>query len=136
MSTYNSRTIVIHGKSVTKKNTITPTDQLQTKFGGMKNTQSVISYPKKIEEAIDNGTSAGPPKIPLEICRLIQSKRIEKNCKTQKDLAGKIKNPCVTVNEIQQMENGSMILNPDNRKKVQVVCRTLEISPVNLPKIA
>ena len=132
METYNKRTIVIRGKSVTKKNTITPTDQLETKFGATKNTQSVIPYAKKIEEAIDNGTSAGPPKIPRNIYCQIQSQRMEKGFKTQQDLAMIVKNPRVTVGDIKDMENGSMILNPQNRQKVQAVFRTLDIQ-IKLP---
>jgi len=135
MSSYDSRTIILHGKNI-KKNTITPADQLETKFGAKKNTQSVIPYAKKIEAAIDEGVAAGPPKIPKELSHLIQTTRLEKGYKTQKDLAQAVTSPNVTANEIQQMENGTMILNPQNRQKVQAVGRRLQLGALNLPKIA
>ena len=136
MSSYDSRTIIIHGsKNVPKKPTIATTDQLSNKFGAGKNSHTANFSAKKIETAIDEGKAAGPPKIPKEISQQIQTKRIEMGFKTQKDLAVAVTSPNVTVNEIQQMENGQMILNPVNRQKVQAVGRRLQLGALNLPKI-
>jgi hypothetical protein len=135
MSAYDSRTIILRGKNI-KENKITTTDQLETKFGAKKNTQSVIPYAKKIEEAIEQGTASVPPKIPKELSQLIQKTRIEKGYETQKKFAVAVTSPNVTSNEIQQMESGQMILNPQNRHKIQAVGRLLQLGPLNLPKIA
>jgi hypothetical protein len=56
--------------------------------------------------------------------------------KTQKELANSMNSPPVTVIEIQQMENGQMILTPQNRPKIQAVGRKLGLGQLNLPKFA
>ena len=134
MSNYDSRTIVLHNKNAQKKAEIASTDQLTSKFNAGKNTQSTIPYAAKIEKAVDDNTTTGPPKIPREVAQQIQTKRIAMGFKTQKDLANAMNSPPVTQNEIQQMENGQMILTPLNRPKVQAVGRKLGLGPLNLPK--
>lgn len=134
MSSYDSSTIIIHGKNLPKKPTIATTDQLEAKFGATKNTQNAIPYAKKIETAIDAGIATEPPKIPKDISQLIQTTRVKNGYKTQKDLALAITSPNVTTNEIRQMENGTMILNPQNRHKVQAIGRRLQLGALNLPK--
>ncbi len=134
MSNYDSRTIVLHNKNGQKKAEIASSDQLTSKFNAGKNTQSTIPYAAKIEKAVEDNTTTGPPKIPREVAQQIQTKRISMGFKTQKDLANAMNSPPVTQNEIQQMENGQMILTPLNRPKVQAVGRKLGLGPLNLPK--
>lgn len=135
MSSNNSHTVIIHGKSVPKKPVIASLDQIEAKFNANKNTQGTIPYTKKIETAIDGGTASGPPNIPQDLSKRIQLKRVEKGFKTQKEFAMTIKNPSVSVNEIQQMENGKMIMNTNNRTKVQAVGKSLCLGKLDLPKI-
>lgn len=134
MSTHICPTIVLTNKNGMKKPQITSSDQLGSKFNAGKNTQSAIPYAAKIEKAVEDGTAGGPPKIPREVSQQIQSKRIEMGFKTQKELANSMNSPPITVNELQQMENGQMILTPQNRPKVQAVGRKLNLGPLNLPK--
>ena len=137
MSTYDSRTIVLHNSNaINKKREALSPDQLGSKFNAGKNTQTTISSATKIEKAVEEGTVSKPPKIPREISQQIQTKRIEMGFKTQKDLANSMNSPPVTVIEIQQMENGQMILTPQNRPKIQAVGRKLGLGQLNLPKFA
>jgi hypothetical protein len=82
---------------------------------------------KKLEERIESGEFSGPPKIPRELGQKIQSTRIEKGFATQKSLIQAITKTQITSAEIQQMENGSYILNGANKQKLQAVCVKLNI---------
>ena len=82
---------------------------------------------KKLEERIESGEITGPPKIPLELSKKIQSTRIEKGFKTQKSLIQSITKTPITQAEIQQMENNTFLLNSANKQKLQAVCSSLGI---------
>ncbi len=82
---------------------------------------------KKLEQQIESGEMTGPPKIPRELGQKIQSTRIEKGYTTQKSLIQAITKTQITQAEIQQMENGSFLLNGANKQKLQAVCVKLGI---------
>jgi hypothetical protein len=82
---------------------------------------------KKLEQQIENGEMTGPPKIPRELAQKIQTTRIEKGFTTQKSLIQGITKTPITSAEIQQMENGSFLLNASNKPKLQAVCVKLGI---------
>jgi hypothetical protein len=82
---------------------------------------------KKLEQQIENGEMTGPPKIPRELAQKIQTTRIEKGFTTQKSLIQGITKTPITSAEIQQMENGSFLLNAANKPKLQAVCVKLGI---------
>jgi hypothetical protein len=82
---------------------------------------------KKLEQQIESGDMSGPPKIPRELGQKIQSTRIEKGFTTQKSLIQSITKTQITSAEIQQMENGSFLLNGTNKQKLQAVCVKLGI---------
>jgi hypothetical protein len=133
MSNYD-KTIVIRGKNPVKKGSTIPTDQILTKHNAAKNSPTTNMNASKIEKAIDEGVASGPPKIPKDVSQTIQQTRIVKGFNTQKELANSMNSPPITINELQQMENGQFLLSPQNRTKVQAVLRKLGINSVKLPK--
>jgi ribosome-binding protein aMBF1 (putative translation factor) len=74
-----------------------------------------------------------PPKISRDVSNIISSKRQEQMIgdkkMTQKDLAGRVNLP---VSDITSMENGSMILNHENKMKIRKVQQFLKITELNL----
>lgn len=128
-------TIIIRGKKPINAPRIADPNNLQSKQSGGKNSQSVNMNAKKLEERIDSGETTEPPKIPRELSQKIQSGRIAKGFKTQKSFFPTVKEPLITQIELQQMENGTFLLTPANRPKVQAVGRALGLGPLNLPKM-
>jgi hypothetical protein len=132
---FQGNTIILRGKKPINAPRNANPDNLQSKLSGGKNSQTVNMNAKKLEERIDNGETTEPPKIPREISQKIQSGRIAKGFKTQKSFYPTVKEPQITQIELQQMENGSFLLTPANRPKVQAVGRALGLGPLNLPKM-
>ena len=122
-------TIVLRSKNPVITNRVINTDNTEKK--NIHNTSNSQSTPmlnaKKLEQQIENGDMSGPPKIPRELSQKIQSTRIEKGFATQKSLIQGITKTPITSAEIQQMENGSFILNGANKQKLQAVCVKLGI---------
>jgi hypothetical protein len=122
-------TIVLRSKNPVYTNRVINTDNTEKK--NVHNTSNSQSTPmlnaKKLEQQIESGELSGPPKIPRELAQKIQSTRIEKGFATQKSLIQGITKTPITSAEIQQMENGSFILNGANKQKLQAVCVKLNI---------
>lgn len=132
---FQGNTIILRGKKpINAPRNATP-ENLQSKLTAGKNSQTVNMNAKKLEERIDSGETTEPPKIPREVSQKIQAGRIAKGFKTQKSFYPTVKDPQITQIELQQMENGSFLLTPANRPKVQAVGRALGLGPLNLPKM-
>lgn len=86
-----------------------------------------------LERKIDEGVVTEPPKIARTISTLFSTKRQEimigDKKMTQKDLAQRVNLP---VADITSMENGSMVMNHDNKMKVRKVQRALNIPHLEL----
>jgi ribosome-binding protein aMBF1 (putative translation factor) len=86
-----------------------------------------------LERKIDEGVVTEPPKIARNISSIFSTKRQEimigDKKMTQKDLAQRVNLP---VADITSMENGSMIMNHDNKIKVRKVQRVLNIPHLDL----
>jgi ribosome-binding protein aMBF1 (putative translation factor) len=86
-----------------------------------------------LERKIEEGKVTLPPKISRDVSNIISSKRQEQMIgdkkMTQKDLAGRVNLP---VSDITSMENGSMILNHENKMKIRKVQQFLKITELNL----
>ena len=122
-------TIVLRpSKPVITKREINPDSTEKKIIHTTTNSQSTpMLNAKKLEERIESGEASGPPKIPRELGQKIQSTRIEKGFTTQKSLIQAITKTQITQAEIQQMENGSFLLNGANKPKLQAVCVKLGI---------
>ena len=122
-------TIVLRPKNpIITKREINPDSTEKKIIHTTTNSQSTpMLNAKKLEERIESGDMSGPPKIPRELGQKIQSTRIEKGFATQKSLIQSITKTPITSTEIQQMENGSFILNGPNKQKLQAVCVKLGI---------
>jgi hypothetical protein len=122
-------TIVLRPKNpIITKREINPDSTEKKIIHTTTNSQSTpMLNAKKLEERIESGDMSGPPKIPRELGQKIQSTRIEKGFATQKSLIQAITKTPITSTEIQQMENGSFILNGPNKQKLQAVCVKLGI---------
>ena len=122
-------TIILRSKNpINAKREINPDSTEKKNIHTSSNSQSTpMLNAKKLEQQIESGDMSGPPKIPREIGQKIQSTRIEKGFTTQKSLIQAITKTQITQAEIQQMENGSFLLNGANKPKLQAVCVKLNI---------
>jgi hypothetical protein len=122
-------TIVLRPKNpIITKREIKPENSEKKIIHTSSNSQSTpMLNAKKLEQQIESGDMSGPPKIPRELGQKIQTTRIEKGFTTQKSLIQAITKTPITQAEIQQMENGSFLLNGANKPKLQAVCVKLNI---------
>jgi hypothetical protein len=127
------KTIVIHGKNPIKPNTIKNDNSIEKKFNGGTNTSTKVQLnASSLESKIDNDTYTIAPTIPKDIVKMFIEKRSElklKQIELAKQCGGGI-----PVAIIQQIENGSIILNAENRKFINTIARFLKLPALNLPK--
>ena len=128
MSDTNCPTIILRSsKPINTKREINPDSTEKKVIHTSTNSQSTpMLNAKKLEQQIESGDMSAPAKIPLELAKKIQSMRAEKKL-TQKSFIQSITKTPITAAEIQQMENGSFLLNVANKQKLQAVCVKLNI---------
>jgi DNA-binding transcriptional regulator YiaG len=125
--------LIIYGKKSIKPNTINNIDSIDKKFNGGTNTSTKIQLnASSLEKKIDNDTYTIAPTMPKDIAKMFIDKRTELKLK-QIELAQRCSGG-VPVAIIQQIENGSIILNAENRKYINIIARFLKLPALNLPK--
>ena len=126
---YDSRTIIIHGGSVPKKNAPRDINRVESKFNSGKNQNSSGLNAASLERKIDEGKIGEPAKISLELRQAIQQARTKvQPPMKQSDLATKTGVPS---NVIRDMENGSLLMTAENKKHLEKVKRVLGLNKKN-----
>jgi len=122
--------LVIRGKNAPPSRNININNiKSKSEVQSHSNSMNVTALERKINE----GVVTEPPKITRTISTLFSTKRQEimigDKKMTQKDLAQRVNLP---VADITSIENGSMVMNHENKMKVRKVQRVLNIPHIDL----
>lgn len=134
MSSFNAPTIVLHNSKV-KKAVITSTDDLGRKSAHQVNGMNCSA----LERKIDSGEVSIAPSISLDAGKTIalarQQKMVGEKAMTQvqlANLANQRGGKAINQKDISEMESGRLILNHENKLKVQAVKKALGIVKLDI----